>query len=327
MRALRAWFSRLDADARFRISDITLEDPGSLTPVLAPSLFEEPTKSLSIIVPAYNEEDRLPSTLEETLAYLGRRRDRRGPLFTWELVIVDDGSRDSTASAAFAYVRKHGFDAVRVLRLPENRGKGYAVKAGMMCARGEQLLMMDADGATRVSDLERLEAKMKEIQTTPTLEASPASRGGESKLQTGALGFVLGSRAHLQEAALAKRTWTRNVLMHGFHALVTVVVGGAIRDTQCGFKLFTRGAARLLFPNQRLQRWAFDVELVRLAQTFKVPMAEVQVAWTEVPGSKVRLTSITHIAFELAMVGIGYNFGLWRAHGPAELIDGTKKRR
>jgi dolichyl-phosphate beta-glucosyltransferase len=185
--------------------------------------------------------------------------------------------------------------------------------------------MMDADGATRVSDLERLEAKMKELLAGTSAPRSPR---GESKLEGGPLGFVLGSRAHLQEAALAKRTWTRNVLMLGFHTLVTLVVGGGIRDTQCGFKLFTRGAARLLFPNQRLQRWAFDVELVRLAQTFKVPIAEVQVAWTEIPGSKVRLTSIVHIAFELAMVGIGYNFGFWRARGPAELIDGpTKKQR
>jgi dolichyl-phosphate beta-glucosyltransferase len=84
-------------------------------------------------------------------------------------------------------------------------------------------------------------------------------------------------------------------------------------------QLMTRPAAQLLFPNQRLQRWAFDVELVHLAQVLKVPMAEVQVTWTEIPGSKVRLTSIAHIAFELAMLKIAYGSGMWRVHGPNEV--------
>jgi dolichyl-phosphate beta-glucosyltransferase len=89
-------------------------------------VFGEPTKDLSIIIPAYNEEDRLPATLTETLSYLQRRRDRQGAYFTWEVIIVDDGSKDGTVRAAADFVRKHGFDAVRVLRLPRNRGKGYA---------------------------------------------------------------------------------------------------------------------------------------------------------------------------------------------------------
>ena len=90
-------------------------------------------------------------------------------------------------------------------------------------------------------------------------------------------------------------------------------------------QLFTRPAARLLFPNQRLQRWAFDVELVYLAKQFKVPMAEVQVEWTEIPGSKVRITSIAHIAFELATIAVGYGTGAWQAQGPQELHTHVKK--
>lgn len=315
MKFLRSWFARLDEESRFRISEVSFENPSSLKRVQVPSLFDTPTKSLSIVIPAYNEEDRLPSTVEETVAYLARRQKAQGASFTWEIVIVDDGSSDNTSTSAFSFVKRLGFDAVRVLRLPKNRGKGYAVKAGMLCARGSNLLMMDADGATRVSDLERLEAKMDEITRT-----SRKSSG-----EGFAPGFVLGSRAHLQEAAMAKRTWVRNIMMRGFHALVTLVVGSEIRDTQCGFKLFTRPAAQLLFPNQRLQRWAFDVELVKLAQSFKVPTAEVQVAWTEIPGSKIRITSIIHIAFELAMIAVGYGSGAWRAEGPMELGKMTKK--
>lgn len=316
LRMLRSWMARLDADARFRAADATLEDPSQLAPVPAPSLFDDPTKSLTIVIPAYNEADRLPGTLEETMAYLSRRRDRQGPNFTYEVLVVDDGSRDGTAAAAFTFVRRHGFDAVRVLRLPGNRGKGFAVRSGALAARGEAVLMMDADGATRVSEVEKLEAKMGEL--------CGLSVGGRPALGAAA-GFVLGSRAHLQEAAIAQRTWVRNVLMHGFHFLVTLVVGPAIRDTQCGFKLFTRPAARALFPNQRLQRWAFDVELVRLAADLKVPTAEVAVAWAEIPGSKVRVTSVAHMAFELAAVAVGYGSGAWRAEGPQELHTHIKQ--
>ena len=126
----------------------------------------------------------------------------------------------------------------------------------MLCARGENVLFMDADGATRVSEVERLEAKLKELTagTTGALRdamstanghaIATAASGAVEKLATATvgadrstLGFVLGSRAHLQDAAMAQRTWVRNVLMHGFHALVTLVVGRAIRDTQCGFKV------------------------------------------------------------------------------------------
>jgi len=336
VRFLKSWFGRLDTESRFRLADFTLEDPFSLEKSPAPSLFDDATKSLSIIIPAYNEEDRLPSTLEETLAYLSHRRDKQGPNFTYEMIIIDDGSRDNTVHVAFKYVRKHGFDAVRVLRLPENRGKGFAVKAGMLCSRGANLLLMDADGATRVSEVEKLEAKMKELLVfNSNITSSTLSSGGKSSATATAtafaaphsLGFVLGSRAHLQESAMAKRTAVRNVLMHGFHALVTLVVGNEIRDTQCGFKLLTRPAARLLFPNQRLQRWAFDVELVFIAQSLKVPMSEVQVTWTEIPGSKVRMTSILHIAFELATIAVGYKTGLWRAEGPQEVHSIAEKKK
>jgi dolichyl-phosphate beta-glucosyltransferase len=336
VKILKSWFGRLDTESRFRLADFTLEDPSSLEKTPAPSLFDDATKSLSIVIPAYNEEDRLPSTLEETLAYLSRRRDKQGPHFTYEVIIVDDGSHDKTAHVAFTYVRKHGFDAVRVLRLPANRGKGFAVKAGMLCSRGTNLLLMDADGATRVSEVEKLEAKMKELLllNSNTSTSSITSSGGKTNGATttafatpSPLGFVLGSRAHLQESAMAKRTAVRNILMHGFHALVTLVVGNKIRDTQCGFKLLTRPAARFVFPNQRLQRWAFDVELVYVAQSLKVPMSEVQVTWTEIPGSKVRMTSIIHIAFELATIAVGYKTGMWRAEGPQELHSLVEKKK
>lgn len=104
--------------------------------------------------------------------------------------------------------------------------------------------------------------------------------------------------------------------MHGFHALVTMVVGNEIRDTQCGFKLMTRQAAQDIVPQQRLQRWAFDVELIKLAGELGVRLHEVQVVWTEISGSKVRASSILHIAFELLLIKVGYDvLRVWDVRG------------
>ena len=137
-----------------------------------PSLYDPATKSLSLIIPAYNEEERLGSTLDEVLSYLMTRRNRIGPHFTYEVIIMDDGSRDGTVRVASGYVKKHGFDAVRVLKAISNRGKGHSVKRAMMIARGERMLLLDADGATRLSDLEKLEEELSKIETIPSSSSS-----------------------------------------------------------------------------------------------------------------------------------------------------------
>jgi dolichyl-phosphate beta-glucosyltransferase len=259
------------------------------------------------------------SSLPLRLSYLDARRDRDGPAggFTYEVIIVDDGSADGTAGVGFEAARARGLDTVRVLRLPANRGKGAAVRAGALIARGERLLFMDADGATRMADLDALEAVLTKVSVRGW-PGSGAGKGGASALPVGA---AFGSRAHLAAGAAAKRSAHRNLLTRGFHLLVIAVAGPAIKDTQCGFKLFPRPAPRALFGNQRLARWCFDVELAVLAARLGVPIAEVSVGWAEVPGSKVRLTSILHMALELAAVGVGYGSGLWVARGEAELAS------
>mgnify|MGYP002631422159 CR=1 FL=1 len=242
---------------------------------------------------------------------------------------MDDGSSDATSEVAFEYVKKHGVDAVRLLTLRSNKGKGYAVKAGIMCSRGKLVLFMDADGATAIEEVEKLERALEAVQGERATErdADSTTKGNTAGTNTNTNAnantkansntntntntnnriLVAGSRAHLQATATAKRTALRNFLMHGFHALVTLVVGNEIRDTQCGFKLMTREAAQAIVPQQRLQRWAFDVELIKLAGMLGVRMREVQVVWTEIPGSKVRVSSIVHIAFELLLIKIGYD--------------------
>lgn len=176
-------------------------------------------------------------------SYLQRRRNRQGPAFTYEVIVADDGSRDATPRVASDFARRHGSDAVRLLRLPKNRGKGAAVREGARVARGALVLFMDADGATRVSDLELLEAALAANQADSfgarRANAPGAGLGGAVAPADpgGAVAMAVGSRAHLESSALAKRTRLRNFLMHGFHALVTFVAGGDVRDTQCGFKV------------------------------------------------------------------------------------------
>ena len=135
---------------------------GRLHPL--PSIFSDSSRSLSVIIAAYNEQERLTPTLDELVAYLKRRRDRQGPHFTFEIIVVDDGSTDGTATLAGNYSTKVGFDTLRLLRMKRNCGKGCAVKHGMLIARGELCLMMDADGATQIADLESLESTLRRVQ-------------------------------------------------------------------------------------------------------------------------------------------------------------------
>ncbi|XP_071738526.1 uncharacterized protein [Rutidosis leptorrhynchoides] len=123
---------------------------------------------------------------------------------------------------------------------------------------------------------------------------------------------AFGSRAHLEKKALATRKWYRNCLMKGPHVVVLSAAGPGVRDTQCGFKMFTRAAARKLLTNIRLKRWCFDVELVYLSKYFNIPMIEIPVTWSEIPGSKVSMLSIINMLWEMTLMSQGYRAGIWK---------------
>jgi len=251
-----------------------------------PSIDSDPQIDFSIIVPAYDEEKRLPLMLDEAIAFLNKKN------CTYEVIVVSDGSRDATVAVAQKYSEIHGSNKIRVLELIENRGKGGAVRLGMQSSRGKYLLFADADGATKFGDFIKLEAEMKE--------------------QWNEDGIVIGSRAHLEDDAIATRSFFRTILMHGFHLLVWLFAVRGVRDTQCGFKLFTRHAARVLFLTMHVERWAFDVEVLFIAQALRMPIREVAVNWTEIDGSKVTpFWSWLQMGRDLFLIWFRYTIGAW----------------
>ncbi|XP_067290240.1 dolichyl-phosphate beta-glucosyltransferase [Pseudorasbora parva] len=260
-----------------------------------PSLMDPPSLELSVVVPSYNEELRLPVMMDEAMEYL-EKRQKGNPSFTYEVIVVDDGSKDKTTEVAMKYTKKYGAQKVRVLTMVENRGKGGAVRMGALSCRGQLVLMADADGATKFADIEKVEEALQSISEKPDNMA-----------------ISCGSRAHLEEESVAQRSAFRTLLMYGFHFLVWFFCVRGIKDTQCGFKLFTREAALKTFSSLHVERWAFDVELLFIAQCLDIPVVEVAVNWTEIEGSKlVPFWSWLQMGRDLVFIRLRYLTGAWR---------------
>ena len=177
----------------------------------------------------------------------------------------------------------------------KNLGKGGAVRRGALVSRGDFVLFADADGATKFPDLVKLEAKLKSIRTDD------------------GHGLVCGSRAHLEKDSIAQRSFFRTILMKGFHTCVWVFGCKSIQDTQCGFKLMSRETARVAFTSLHIERWAFDVELIKIAERLNLPTSEVSVCWTEIDGSKLDPISASIQMFkDLFFLWLRYFVGVWR---------------
>ncbi|KAF9401644.1 dolichyl-phosphate beta-glucosyltransferase, partial [Podila epigama] len=256
------------------------------------------TKTLSVVIPAYNETERLPIMLKETMDFL-KAKTKADPSFTYEILLVDDGSQDSTVRITLEFAQSEANKDIRVLSFEKNRGKGGAVIQGMQYTRGEYILMVDADGATRFADLEVLLQKLTEIKKN-------------------GFGVAVGSRAHLVKTdAVVKRSFIRNFLMYSFHKVVYILGIRGIDDTQCGFKLFTRSAAQAIFPNMHVEGWVFDIEALMLAQKMDIPITEVPVAWQEIDGSKVSLMRDSiRMAIDLLIIRMNYILGIWTIKPP-----------
>ncbi len=209
----------------------------------------------SLIFPAFNESHRLTVTLEKVLAYITQQRWRA------EVIVVDDGSTDATANIVRNFAK--GNPAVQLLQNPGNRGKGYSVRNGMLNAHGDILLFSDADLSSPISEATKLFAALE------TADVAIGSRWLDSDVQT-------------QRQSVMRQGFGRV-----YNLLLRIILGLNYKDTQCGFKAFTRSAARLIFSAQRVERWGFDSELLYLAKMYGLRVAEVPVEWGHAPASKI----------------------------------------
>lgn len=239
----------------------------------------------------------------------------------WEILLVDDGSSDKTLSVAEHFTRTHLLpahprpasgpwtpnpktavnippDSIRMITLASNRGKGGAVTHGMRHARGMYVLFADADGASDITDLPKL------------VEAADSIADDKSRA------VAVGSRAHMvNSAAVVKRSKLRNFLMHSFHLFIRTLTPpktAQVKDTQCGFKLFTRGTLPYVVPHMHMEGWIFDVEMLMLAEFAGVPVVEVPIGWKEVAGSKLDVIKDSlGMAWNLLLLRICWGTGIY----------------
>jgi dolichyl-phosphate beta-glucosyltransferase len=224
--------------------------------------------SLSIVIPAYNEEARLAPTLEAVVGFL-RARDFEQA----EVIVVDDGSRDGTAALVERFAHDH--PQVRLLRNPGNRGKGYTVRHGMLEAKSDWVLYTDADLSSPVEEFDKL--------------AAAAQKAGAR--------VAIGSRALDRSLVGVHQSAFRELSGRAFNVIMRAITGLPFHDTQCGFKLFERSAACEIFSRQTLDGFSFDVEDLVIAKSLGLKAIEVPVVWNNVEGTKVgMLTGVQSFA-------------------------------
>ena len=241
---------------------------------------EDPVR-WSVVIPTYNEETRLPAYLHEIITYFNGRGE------TYEVIVVDDGSQDGTGSVVDCF--RANAPSVRLIRLAKNRGKGYAVRTGMLEARGIFRLFTDADGATPIREIEKL----------------------ESAIAAGA-DIAVGSRTVRDPTRTVQTRIFRKITGSIFNIAVRSLGVASITDTQCGFKLFSAPVAKALFFAQQCTGYSFDVELLFVAQRNRYRIAEVPVHWTDKAGSKVRVARDgLRMLYDIWTVRRNYRRGLY----------------
>lgn len=238
---------------------------------------------LSVIIPAYNEELRLPETLKRSIEYLEAQP------YGAEIIVVDDGSLDGTERV----VRQQPSNsvAVRLLRHPDggNHGKGASVKRGMMEAVGAYRLFMDADNSTTLDHIDRF---------WPLFD-----RGYE---------MVIGSRALRDSVIAVHQSCAKEVAGRLGNWFIQRLAAPGIQDTQAGFKMLTAQKADVVFPRLTIDRWGYDVEMLVIARSHGLRVAEVPITWNNASGSKVRMSSYLEVLSEVWRIRRNLKAGLYR---------------
>lgn len=238
---------------------------------------------LSVIIPAYNEEKRLPHTLRAVMEYLKKQ------VFTWEILVVNDGSKDNTANTVKSFSVEDS--RVQLLAYGENKGKGYAVRFGMNKASGEIQVFMDADNSTSIDHI---------VKFFPFV--------------TQGFDVVIGSRdVEGADISVHQPKWKELLGDLGNIWIQFWAVPG-IKDTQTGFKLFTKKASNDIFPYLTIDRWGFDVEALAVARMKGYKISEQPVRWINDPNSKVSGSAYLEVLKEVVQIRINIARGIYNNH-------------
>lgn len=240
--------------------------------------------SVSVIVPVYNEAPRIARSLERILAYLRRE------FSAFEVIAVNDGSTDGTAQEL---ARFGGHDGrLEIVSFPSNRGKGFAVRAGMLRARGDVALFLDADLSTPVEETDKAIAEL--------------ARG---------YSVVIGSRQHPDSVIHVHQNQLRERMGKLFNLWVRTLFSLEFLDTQCGFKGFCRAAGKEIFSIAQVDGFAFDIEVLIIARRLGYSIKEIPVSWSDAPGSKVKLgRDLAPVMAELLTIYWNDRRGLYNHH-------------
>lgn len=238
-------------------------------------------KKLSVVIPAYKEEERIVHTLRSTHEFLQSQG------YEYEILVVVDGSPDNTAGVVGEL--SQSIPQLRLINNPENHGKGYVVKQGMLAATGDIRVFMDADNSTAIDHIANF---------LPYFEQ----------------GFdgVIGSRRIAGSHITVHQPWFRDFLGGVFRLIVHTLVPLRVTDSQCGFKAFTAAASEKIFPKQTISRWAFDVEILAIARQMSMKVQEAPVTWVNDTASTVRFSGMVRMLFEVAQVRLNLWSGKYK---------------
>lgn len=235
---------------------------------------------ISIIVPAYNEEKRIPLTLKRIKEYMSAQS------YSYEVIIAVDGAKDKTAEVSKSF--ENDWPELKVLDNKENHGKGYVVRQGMLAARGNYRIFTDADNSTDIKHVEKMIPKFKE--------------GFQVVIGTRDYKDAIGARQAVSQP------WFKRLFGNMGNLFIQIVVLPGIWDTQAGFKGLSREATEKIFPKCKIDRWAFDVEILALARKYGYKIAKIPLYWENDPESHVKLSSYFNFLFETVKVRLN----LWR---------------
>jgi glycosyltransferase involved in cell wall biosynthesis len=238
-------------------------------------------KKLSVVIPAYNEAQRIGHTLKETNDFLAKQS------YDYEILVVVDGAHDNTAEVVEGF--KSSIPKLTLINNKQNQGKGAVVQQGMLEATGDIRLFMDADNSTKIDHI---------TSFLPFFE-----KGYD---------IVVGSRRIKGANIAVHQGLIRDFLGGVFRLIVHTVVPLGVTDSQCGFKAFTAEAAQKVFPKQTIHRWAFDVEILAIARKLKLKIDEAPVTWLNDGASTVRFSGMVKMLFEVLQVRLNLWSGKYK---------------